>query len=62
MEVLQLGLEVMDSTSMALCMDNAIPVIVFDMSVRGNIRRAIWGEPIGTYVGRQAAPVGARSL
>jgi uridylate kinase len=63
MEVLQRGLEVMDSTSMALCMDNALPVIVFDMSVAGNIRRVIWGEPIGTYVGRRdAAPVGARSL
>jgi uridylate kinase len=55
MEVLQLGLEVMDSTSMALCMDNALPVVVFDMSVPGNIRRVIWGEPIGTYVGRRTA-------
>jgi uridylate kinase len=62
MEVLQLGLEVMDSTSMALCMDNALPVIVFDMGVPGNIRRVIWGEPIGTYVGRPlGAAVGARS-
>ena len=63
MEVLQLGLEVMDSTSMALCMDNALPVIVFDMSVPGNIRRVIWGEAIGTYVGRrEATGAGARSL
>ncbi len=54
-QVLQLGLEVMDSTSMALCMDNALPVVVFDMSVPGNIRRVIWGEPIGTYVGRAEA-------
>ncbi len=61
MEVLQLGLEVMDSTSMALCMDNALPVIVFDMTVPGNIRRVIWGDPIGTYVGRrETAPVGGR--
>ena len=52
MEMLQRGLEVMDSTAMALCMDNALPVIVFDMTVPGNIRRAIWGEPIGTYVGK----------
>ncbi|HVA33582.1 MAG TPA: UMP kinase, partial [Candidatus Baltobacteraceae bacterium] len=52
MDVLQRGLEVMDSTAMALCMDNDLPVIVFDMAVPGNIRRAIWGEPIGTYVGR----------
>ncbi len=56
MDVLQLGLEVMDSTSMALCMDNALPVIVFDMAVPGNIRRVICGEPIGTYVGRQRGP------
>jgi uridylate kinase len=63
MEVLQLGLEVMDSTSMALCMDNALPVIVFDMAVAGNIRRVIWGEPIGTYVGRRepAAAAAART-
>jgi uridylate kinase len=62
MDVLQLGLEVMDSTSMALCMDNSLPVIVFDMAVPGNIRRVIWGDAIGTYVGRQTAPVGARSV
>jgi uridylate kinase len=61
MDVLQLGLEVMDSTSMALCMDNALPVIVFDMGVPGNIRRAICGEAIGTYVGRQPAQVSGRS-
>ncbi len=63
MDVLQRGLEVMDSTSMALCMDNALPVIVFDMAVAGNIRRVIWGEPIGTYVGRRdPAPVGSESV
>jgi uridylate kinase len=52
MDVLSRGLEVMDSTAMALCMDNALPVIVFDMAVPDNIRRVIWGEAIGTYVGR----------
>ena len=61
MDVLQLGLEVMDSTAMALCMDNALPIIVFDMAVPGNIRRAICGEAIGTYVGRQPAQVSGRS-
>jgi uridylate kinase len=60
MEMLQRGLEVMDSTAMALCMDNALPVIVFDMSVPGNIRRAIWGEPIGTYVGRSETAAARR--
>ena len=55
MEVLQRGLEVMDSTAMALCMDNNLPIVVFDMAVPGNIRRVIWGEEIGTYVGRHRA-------
>ncbi len=54
MDVLQRGLEVMDSTAMALCMDNRLPIIVFDMGVHGNIRRVVWGEPIGTFVGKDA--------
>jgi uridylate kinase len=54
MEVLQRGLEVMDSTAMALCMDNKLPIIVFDMSVPGNIRRVIFGDPIGTIVERES--------
>ena len=54
MGVLQRGLEVMDSTAMALCMDNNLPIIVFDMSVRGNIRRVVDGEAIGSYVGAPA--------
>ncbi|MBV9148922.1 MAG: UMP kinase [Candidatus Eremiobacteraeota bacterium] len=61
LEVLQRGLEVMDNTALTLCMDNDLPIIVFDMSVMGNIRRVAWGEPIGTFVGRvdAAIPVGA---
>ena len=54
LQVLQLGLEVMDSTALTLCMDNGLPIIVFDMNVPGNIRRAVYGEPIGTFVGRPA--------
>jgi len=50
MDVLQRGLEVMDSTAMALCMDNKLPIIVFDMGTPGNIRRVVWGDPIGTTV------------
>jgi uridylate kinase len=50
LEVLQLGLEVMDNTALTLCMDNDLPIIVFDMNVPGNIRRAVFGEPIGTIV------------
>jgi uridylate kinase len=49
--VLTQDLKVMDSTAIALCKDNNIPIIVFDLSVRGNIRRAVLGEPIGTVVG-----------
>jgi uridylate kinase len=62
MDVLQQGLEVMDTTAMALCMDNSLPIIVFDMAGQDNIRRVIWGEPIGTYVGGPAerATVGSR--
>jgi uridylate kinase len=51
LEVLQRGLEVMDNTALTLCMDNRLPIIVFDMNAPGNIRRVVWGEAIGTYVG-----------
>jgi len=54
MDVLQRGLEVMDSTAMALCMDNKLPIIVFDMTVPGNIRRVAFGEAIGTIVERES--------
>ncbi|MBD1824186.1 UMP kinase [Cyanobacteria bacterium FACHB-DQ100] len=49
--VLTQDLQVMDSTAIALCKDNDIPIIVFDLSVRGNIKRAVTGESIGTIVG-----------
>jgi uridylate kinase len=51
LNVLQLGLEVMDNTALTLCMDNDIPIVVFDMNVAGNIRRVVLGDPIGTLVG-----------
>jgi len=50
LEVLQRGLQVMDSTALALCMDNGLPIVVFDMNVVGNICRVIRGEAIGTLV------------
>jgi len=50
LEVLQRGLQVMDSTALALCMDNGLPIVVFDMNVAGNIRRVVQGERIGTMV------------
>jgi uridylate kinase len=52
LQVLQLGLEVMDNTALTLCMDNGLPIVVFDMHAPGNIRRAVQGEAIGTFVGR----------
>ncbi len=51
LNVLQLGLEVMDNTALTLCMDNGVPIVVFDMNVPGNIKRVVMGEPIGTLVG-----------
>ena len=49
--VLAQDLRVMDSTAIALCKENNIPILVFNLSVRGNIRRAVMGETIGTLVG-----------
>jgi uridylate kinase len=49
--VLTEDLKVMDTTAIALCKDNNIPIIVFDLSVAGNVRRAVMGESIGTIVG-----------
>jgi uridylate kinase len=49
--ILAQDLRVMDSTAISLCKDNNIPLIVFDLSVKGNIRRAVMGEQIGTLVG-----------
>lgn len=50
-EVLNRGLKVMDSTAISLCMDNNLPIIVFDLTIEGNIRRVVMGEPVGTKVG-----------
>ncbi len=49
-EVLQKNLKVMDSTAISMCMDNRLPIIVFNLRKRGNIRKAVMGEPIGTWV------------
>jgi len=49
-EALNLGLKVMDSTALSLCMENKLPIVVFDLAVEGNIRRAVMGEPIGTLL------------
>jgi uridylate kinase len=50
MEVLTKELNVMDTTATSLCKDNKMPLIVFNMTVPGNIKRALKGEPVGTLV------------
>ena len=47
---LQKGLEVMDTTAISLCMDNHLPIVVFDLKRKGNLRRIVLGETIGTLV------------
>lgn len=54
LEVIQQGLQVMDSTASTLCMDNDIPLIVFSIMENGNIKRAVLGEEIGTIVRRNS--------
>lgn len=49
-DILQRGLKVLDSTATSLCMDNAIPIKVFDLDNAENIKRVICGEQIGTYI------------
>ncbi len=49
-EFINRHLKVMDSTAITLCMDNALPIVVFDINTRGNIKRVIAGEAIGTIV------------
>jgi uridylate kinase len=53
MEVISRRLKVMDATATTLCMDNRIPLVVFDLDVYGNIERAVLGEKVGTFVGRE---------
>ena len=49
-DVLQRGLKVMDSTAISLCMDNDLPIVVFDLFGKGNIRSILAGESVGTLV------------
>jgi uridylate kinase len=50
LQVLEQGLKVMDATAISLCMDNGLPIVVFNLRTPGNIKRAIIGEPIGSLV------------
>ena len=54
LELLSEGLGVMDATAASLCMDNLIPIIVFDLMKEGNILKVVTGEHIGTYVGNKS--------
>jgi uridylate kinase len=50
MDVLNRGLRVMDSTAITFCMDRGLPIVVFDVTQRGNVRSVLEGKPIGTLV------------
>jgi uridylate kinase len=49
-DVIKKGLKVMDSTAISLCKDNSLPILVFNLNRRGNIKKAVLGEKIGTLV------------
>jgi uridylate kinase len=51
LDVIKKNLQVMDSTAISLCMDNGLPIVVFDLHTAGNINRVVMGESIGTRVG-----------
>jgi uridylate kinase len=55
LEVLRKGLQVMDATATSLCMDNDLPIIVFNLTVPGNVKRVVMGEEIGTVVKKETA-------
>ena len=50
LDVLNQGLRAMDSTAITLCMDNDLPIVMFDLMGEGNIRAILEGQPIGTVV------------
>ena len=53
LDILTRGLKVMDSTAISLCMDNRLPLVVFNVGTRGNLLRVVQGEPVGTVVGSE---------
>jgi uridylate kinase len=53
MEAISRRLAVMDSTALSLCMENDLPIIVFDLAADNSVVRAVRGERIGTYVGSE---------
>jgi uridylate kinase len=59
-EVIRRGLKVADATAISLCMDNDLPIVVFNLLADGNIGRAVQGEKIGTLVSTFEAPAGSQ--
>jgi uridylate kinase len=55
-DALNRGLQVMDTTAISLCMENKLPIVVFDLGRRGNIRRIVMGEPVGSVVSADPGP------
>jgi uridylate kinase len=53
LDILNKGLKVMDSTAISLCMDNRLPLVIFNVGVRGNLMRVVRGEAVGTRVGER---------
>ena len=51
LDILNKGLKVMDATAISLCMDNRLPLVIFNVGVRGNLMRVVQGEAVGTRVG-----------
>lgn len=62
LEVLNRGIEVMDNTALTLCMDNGVPIVVFDLLQEGNLERVVLGEEIGTMVAAPSAVSEGTSL
>ena len=50
LQVLERGLQVMDATAISLCMDNRMPIVVFNLRTPGNLKRAVLGEAVGSLV------------
>ena len=50
LEVLERRLQVMDATAISLCMDNRLPILVFNLRTPGNLRRAVLGDAVGSVV------------
>jgi uridylate kinase len=61
LDVLTKGLKVMDTTAISLCMDNEIPILVFNLHQQGNLRRAVLGERVGSLVGAPRSLAAAES-